>query len=99
RPAAVPTVKGEDLVLVVDMMDVDVVALESLGGVVPVAPQANQIAVQVPNAREPLDLGPVEFPGVRPGSPFEELLSHEQHRDPGSGPHQGCAAGRASLRE
>src|SRR5712691_18124 len=66
-------------------------------GVPPIAPQVDQVAIQRKNAGKALRIGPIDRkPGVEP-MPLEDLLSLEDHRNPGRREYEHGAEDRALL--
>src|SRR5688500_14937499 len=64
RPPAVPTVKGHDFVVRINVKDVHVRTAQPARVVVPIAAQANEIAVEIMNASERVVLTPIDAVGV-----------------------------------
>src|SRR5690606_9731036 len=78
-------------------LDLEAVADQPAGAVIPVVTQAEQIAVEGGDAAEALELGPIEGLLILEPTVLEELLALEDHRDAGSGEDDGGAEGGALL--
>src|SRR5262245_38342775 len=82
RAAAVPAVKGDDLVRVIAVEDIGVVALQA-GKASTIAPHPDEVLVHPEDPGETLLLRPVERVDVTEPLVLEKLLALENHRDPG----------------
>ncbi len=97
-PAVVPAVEGDHVVLVVDVVDVDVVAPQTTGAAVTIAAKVDEVAVEVQDALVGVFLAPVDrILVVEPGV-LEDLLSLEEHRDARRGEHESGGERGALLR-
>ena len=78
RPAVFPTMKGDHLVGVVDVMDVDLLATKTARLVEPVAAQANQVAIESIDARVGIKFRPVQGEPSRGSICLQEIPGLER---------------------
>jgi hypothetical protein len=90
-PALVPADEGDDLVVVVEMVDMDTGALQARGGSREIAAQSNQIGIGADDACVGIRAVPAQGDVVVESLGFEYFLTLEDHGDAGSGEHEGGA--------
>src|SRR5215204_710386 len=98
RAAAIPAVKGNHLIVAIEVKDIDVGTFEARRVVEPVAPEPDQVLVEISDAWEAIDFRPIQLACVRPSAPLKEFLPHEYHRNPRRGEHDCCPQGGTLLR-
>ena len=79
RPAIFPAMEGDDFIVVVEVVDVHVLAAKTTGVVEPIPAQADQIAVQIENAPIFFFLRPINGVGVAKPFVLQKFLALKNH--------------------
>ena len=92
--ALMPAVKSNHLLGVVDMIDVRVLSSMAACIVTPIAPQVNEIAIELNDAGKGVGMGPVERLARIEIAPGKEFLPHEKHGNARCGQNYRRSKGR-----
>jgi hypothetical protein len=97
RAALVPTVVGEELAFVVQVIDPGELPAEAAGEAVAIEPQPDEVAVQPNDAMELVALVPIDRNRVSEPISRKEFLALEEHGDARRGEHHGRSQRRTLL--